>query len=203
MALSMCKKISDARSLIVVEREINALQSKINKINDLDGNEVRLQFINKNIIYKEIAKTIIKNKNVTKKFKTIINEREKNFQILLEKNSTQCAMLFSNILTNKRFKGQLLFDHLNKKLIVQVKNGLTIDKSFREKVLKSLRGGESSFSQIALLLSFSEVTESPVFRLDEFDVFMDQKLRKGMIINLIDLTKNKEQFIYITSQETK
>jgi len=201
-ALKFSERSTNARTRLEVQREIDGFRKLINE-QDFEKNLLRQKdFLEKLKNYGKIDKLIEKNKSLLRKFDEILQNRDKNYEKLLDKNSTQCALQFSNILTNKNFKGKLLFNHLNKNLQIQVQNGL-IDNSLRKKDLKSLSGGETSFCQIVLLLSFWRITESPVFVLDEFDVFMDLKTRKEAINNLVDLTKNTEQFIFITSQETK
>ena len=201
-ALECSERFTNARTRLEVQREIDGFKKLINE-HDIEKNLLRQKdFLRKLKNYVNIEGLIEKNKILLGKFDEILKNREKTYEKLLDKNSTQCALQFSNILTNKNFKGKLLFNHLNKKLKIQVQKGL-IDNSLRNKDLKSLSGGETSFCQIVLLLSFWRITESPVFVLDEFDVFMDQKTRKEAIDNLVDLTKNTEQFIFITSQETK
>ena len=60
----------------------------------------------------------------------------------------------------------------------QVATGDQFQKGTRHKDSKSLSGGEKSFSQISLLLSLWQGIASPVFCLDEFDVYMDAVNRK-------------------------
>ena len=74
-------------------------------------------------------------------------------------------------LKSRSYKGNLLFDHENQKLdvIVQPNKSKEVAES---KDLKSLSGGERSFSTVAFLLSLWSIVESPILFLDEFDVFM-------------------------------
>ena len=57
--------------------------------------------------------------------------------------------------------------------------------------LKSLSGGERSFSTVACLISLWAVVDSPVLFLDEFDVFMDQINRRNALELMIDSAKKK------------
>lgn len=66
--------------------------------------------------------------------------------------------------------------------------------------LRSLSGGERSFTTLALMLALGEAMEVPFRIMDEFDVFMDEANRRVAYKTLIDIAKreSKRQFIFIT-----
>lgn len=111
-------------------------------------------------------------------------------------------MSFTNYLNSRKFSGQLKFDHENASLNITVHPGKS--KEAKECTdLKSLSGGERSYSTVAFLLSLWSIVESPILFLDEFDVFMDQ-INRNFAMELI-LTAAKEnlngQYVFLTPQE--
>ncbi len=82
-------------------------------------------------------------------------------------------MAFSECLTGRNYIGNLIFDHDNMTLDVSVQpNKIKGQESSKVQDLKSLSGGERSYSTVAFLLALWSIVESPVLFLDEFDVFM-------------------------------
>jgi len=71
------------------------------------------------------------------------------------------------------------------------------------KDVKSLSGGERSYTTIALLLALGENLETPFRVFDEFDVFLDSVARKIALDQLVStsLALEHRQFIYITPQD--
>jgi chromosome segregation ATPase len=106
-----------------------------------------------------------------KKLKKSLNAREQKLNMFLQSQALKCDMNFQDYLRSRNYVGRLHFDHDNLKLDVKVHT----NKSKQAKMstdLKSLSGGERSFSTVALLLAFWSTVDSPILFLDEFDVFM-------------------------------
>lgn len=83
----------------------------------------------------------------------------------------RCAVEFSNLINSRDYNGTLKFDHINQKLEIIVHPQKAKDAS-DARDLKSLSGGERSFSTVSFLLALWTIVESPILFLDEFDVFM-------------------------------
>ena len=79
-------------------------------------------------------------------------------------------------LHQRKFTGRMNFDFDKKSLDILVNPNADEGKSGRAisdaKDLKSLSGGERSFSTVCFILSLWEAMEAPFRCLDEFDVFM-------------------------------
>ena len=80
-------------------------------------------------------------------------------------------MDFNNYLRSRNYNGSLEFNHEEQKLEVIVQPNKSRDTN-ENRDIKSLSGGERSFSTVAFLLSLWSIVESPILFLDEFDVFM-------------------------------
>lgn len=70
--------------------------------------------------------------------------------------------------------------------------------------MRSLSGGERSFSTVCFMLSLWEITESPFRCLDEFDVYMDMHNRRISLDLLLELSERQHlrQFVFITPLTT-
>ena len=99
-------------------------------------------------------------------------KREK-FQLLRACMSRMVKTSFSTHLQQRQFNGLLKFDHKLKRLDIQVSpeedEFLTLKRD-----VKTLSGGEKSYSTVSLVLALWECIEPPFRILDEFDVFMDR-----------------------------
>lgn len=115
----------------------------------------------------------------------------------------RCAMDFSNLLRSRNYTGRLEFNHPEQKLDVIVNPNKTDKSALAANDLKSLSGGERSFSTVAFLLSLWSIVESPILFLDEFDVFMDQVNRRFAMELILNSAKEKlnGQYLFLTPQE--
>uniref|UniRef100_A0A3B5AVH8 Structural maintenance of chromosomes protein 6 n=1 Tax=Stegastes partitus TaxID=144197 RepID=A0A3B5AVH8_9TELE len=79
--------------------------------------------------------------------------------------SVRCKLYFNNFLIKMNCCGSMIFDHNNETLAISVREDPVSD-------VRTLSGGERSFSTVCFMLSLWEITESPFRCLDEFDVYM-------------------------------
>merc|ERR1712076_322725 len=86
--------------------------------------------------------------------------------------------IFDEMLNKKGSSGHIDFNHDKKKL------DLVVQKDFRNENIsptadiKSLSGGERTYTTLALLIALGENLETPFRVMDEFDVFLDHVSRK-------------------------
>lgn len=109
---------------------------------------------------------------------------------------------FDEVLNRKGSSGIIKFDHVNKTLNLVVQKDNANENSQTDDV-KSLSGGERSYTTLALLLALGESLETPFRVMDEFDVFLDPIARKIALQTMIEVAKSFEhrQFIFITPQD--
>ncbi|KAJ3607068.1 hypothetical protein NHX12_026583 [Muraenolepis orangiensis] len=71
--------------------------------------------------------------------------------------------------------------------------------------MRSLSGGERSFSTVCFVLSLWAITEAPFRCLDEFDVFMDMVNRRISMDMMLKIAKAQRfrQFIFLTPQSMR
>ena len=79
----------------------------------------------------------------------------------------------------------MIFDHKAKTMNIKCLMSVDPTKSFQEaNDVKNLSGGERSAVTFNLLLALGHVIESPFRIMDEYDVFMDEILRKKTVDEL-------------------
>ncbi|KAK9449271.1 uncharacterized protein V1518DRAFT_415545 [Limtongia smithiae] len=112
--------------------------------------------------------------------------------------------IFRRNLNYRGFNGKLFINHENATLHLSVQpldNGKD-GKNGRRNV-KTLSGGEKSFTQICLLTSLWDAMNCPLRGLDEFDVFMDAVNRRTSVRMMIATARkaHETQTIFITPQD--
>ncbi|KAI7855345.1 P-loop containing nucleoside triphosphate hydrolase protein, partial [Circinella umbellata] len=109
---------------------------------------------------------------------------------------------FTYFMHQRGYNGYLKFNHDKERLDIRVSTGDQFKRGSRHKDSKTLSGGEKSFSQISLLLSLWEGISSPLYCLDEFDVYMDAVNRKKSMQMMMEAAMdNDSQYIFITPQD--
>ena len=94
------------------------------------------------------------------------------------------------------------FNHKDGNLVICVNpnvkdNSAALDV---DRDIRSLSGGEKSYSSVSLILALWESMSPPFRILDEFDVFMDSVNRKIAIGNILNFARvgRKFQFVFLT-----
>lgn len=131
-----------------------------------------------------------------------VKTRQAATHAFTEAKSLRCTMDFQQYVNSRQYNGNLIFDHQEQKLDIIVNPSKT-NQGKEIKDLKSLSGGERSFSTVAFLLSLWSIVESPILFLDEFDVFMDQINRTYAMDLIVSAAKESlnGQYVFLTPQE--
>ena len=110
---------------------------------------------------------------------------------------------FNRRLSRKNHAGELMFDHQNESLRLEVKRNSQAVGSAATQDARNLSGGERSFTTLAFELAMWEFCATPFRVLDEFDVFMDDTYRKQAVETLLELCDSQpgRQFLFITPQD--
>jgi chromosome segregation ATPase len=85
--------------------------------------------------------------------------------------SAHTNFFFITALQARNYEGQIHFNHRCRTLTLEVRPQVT-ETGEGAKDLKSLSGGERSFSTVCFIMALWESIQSPFRCLDEFDVFM-------------------------------
>ncbi|MGH0135261.1 UNVERIFIED_CONTAM: hypothetical protein FKN15_056086 [Acipenser sinensis] len=153
--------------------------------------------------YKDNSSLVKDLKRFIDRLDNIMNERQARYKQMRRSLSLRCKFYFIDFLDTLKCCGSMSFDHNNEALAISVQppgreNGGMSD-------MRSLSGGERSFSTVCFILSLWEITESPFRCLDEFDVYMDMKNRRISMDLMLKLAESQHlrQFMFITPQSTR
>ncbi|XP_065110604.1 structural maintenance of chromosomes protein 6 isoform X2 [Paramisgurnus dabryanus] len=187
-----------------IDVEITRLRQKINshERNHGDKEQVIREYAEAHVNYKSKSNQLRDLKKFIDRLDNIMTDRQARYKILRRSLSVRCKLYFNNFMIKLQCCGSMMFDHNNETLSISVKPPGRENDSVSD--MRSLSGGERSFSTVCFLLSLWEITESPFRCLDEFDVYMDMHNRQISLDLLLELSERQQlrQFIFITPQST-
>ncbi|NWX41284.1 SMC6 protein, partial [Steatornis caripensis] len=196
------ERMEVSRTVKSLDAEMNRLRERINSENDRHGNreEIVQQFHDAKERYEDANSKVKNLKKFIRLLEEIMTQRFKIYRQFLRLLSLRCKLYFDHLLRIRACSGKILFDHKNETLSITVQpreeNRATLND------VRSLSGGERSFSTVCFILSLWSITESPFRCLDEFDVYMDmvnRRIAMDMILKVAD-SQHHRQFILLTPQ---
>ncbi|XP_074847396.1 structural maintenance of chromosomes protein 6 isoform X2 [Carettochelys insculpta] len=196
------ERIEVNRTVKSLDTEMNRLRDKINSERDHHGNreEILKQLLEAKDKYLD-AEGKVKNLNkFIKLLDQIMTQRYKMYQQFRRCLTLRCKWYFNVLLHQRSYSGKMCFDHKNETLSITVQPG-DINKAALND-MRSLSGGERSFSTVCFILSLWSIAESPFRCLDEFDVYMDmvnRRISMDMMLKMADSQRHR-QFILLTPQ---
>ncbi|KAM9382214.1 structural maintenance of chromosomes protein 6 [Phaethornis superciliosus] len=196
------ERIEVSRTVKSLDAEMNRLRERINSENVRHGNreEIVQQFHDAKERYEDANHKVKNLKKFIKLLEEIMTQRFKIYRHFLRLLSLRCKLYFDHLLRIRACSGKILFDHKNETLSITVQPREEDKAALND--MRSLSGGERSFSTVCFILSLWSITESPFRCLDEFDVYMDmvnRRIAMDMILKVADSQRHR-QFILLTPQ---
>ncbi|XP_047249227.1 structural maintenance of chromosomes protein 6 isoform X2 [Girardinichthys multiradiatus] len=203
------KQISPERQHVTcstksIDTEITRLKKKLKVYESNHGEQEQVirEYAEALSLYKEKTNQVRDLRRFIDRLNNIMSDRQNRYKIMRRSLSVRCKLYFNNFLIKMNCCGAMIFDHNNETLSISVKPpGRDKDGASD---MRSLSGGERSFSTVCFMLSLWEITESPFRCLDEFDVYMDMHNRRICLDLLLELSERQHlrQFIFITPLNT-
>uniref|UniRef100_A0A3B4A2C9 RecF/RecN/SMC N-terminal domain-containing protein n=1 Tax=Periophthalmus magnuspinnatus TaxID=409849 RepID=A0A3B4A2C9_9GOBI len=185
-----------ARSL---DTEINRLKVKISTQQEQQGDREEVQYHEALENYKNMAQQM---KNLNSFIKSLDNVLNDRLQVYAELRflSARCKYYFDSMLAQRGYTGTMTFNHKDETLSISVQPGPGNKADLSD--MRSLSGGERSFSTVCFVLSLWAITEAPFRCLDEFDVYMDMVNRRISMDMMLKVAAGQlyRQFIFLTPQ---
>ena len=208
LAVNLCPRIETTRTVRTIQNEEAAITKQIAESLKLHGDEEAIisEYKTKREKFNSIKNDIKKQKKFLDRLKKVLEQREESIKHFTRAKALNCALQFANYVQSRNYSGHLKFDHDDCTLDIIVQPNKTRGTANEKQTtdLKSLSGGERSFSTVAFLLSLWSIVESPILFLDEFDVFMDQINRSFAMDLILDAARKQlnGQYMFLTPQET-
>ncbi|XP_054469577.1 structural maintenance of chromosomes protein 6 [Anoplopoma fimbria] len=187
-----------------IDTEITRLKKKIQVYESSHGEQEQVvrEYAEALALYREKTNQVRDLRKFIDQLDNIMSDRQNRYKIMRRSLSVRCKLYFNNFLIKMNCCGSMVFDHNNETLSISVKPPGREDDGVSD--MRSLSGGERSFSTVCFMLSLWEITESPFRCLDEFDVYMDMHNRRISLDLLLELSERQHlrQFIFITPLTT-
>uniref|UniRef100_A0A3P8YQ33 Structural maintenance of chromosomes protein 6 n=1 Tax=Esox lucius TaxID=8010 RepID=A0A3P8YQ33_ESOLU len=198
-ATEICPERSDVRRAArSLDSEITRLKQKISTQQDQQGDreEIIRQYQEALQNYNNINQQVKGLKRFIVLLSKIMDDRHQAYTELRRLLSLRCKMYFDSMLSQRGYMGKMIFDT----------NTLLMYPCLGDKAalsdMRSLSGGERSFSTVCFVLSLWAIAEAPFRALDEFDVYMDMVNRRISMDMMLKIAASQRyrQFIFLTPQ---
>ncbi|XP_042573816.1 structural maintenance of chromosomes protein 6-like [Cyprinus carpio] len=202
-AAEICPERLDVRRTAKsLDSEISRLRHKLNTQQDQQGQRDTIvrQFHEAKENFNNIARQVKGLEAFIRQLSEIMNTRHYVYSELRMYLSVRCKCYFDSMLSQRGYIGKMTFDHKNETLSISVQPGEGGKASLSD--MRSLSGGERSFSTVCFVLSLWAIAEAPFRALDEFDVYMDMVNRRISMDMMLKIAASQRyrQFIFLTPQ---
>ncbi|KAK7922465.1 hypothetical protein WMY93_009367 [Mugilogobius chulae] len=185
-----------------LDSEISRLQVKISTQREQQGDreEVVKQYHEALGNYNNMAQQMRNLNSFIKSLDNVMNQRLHAYTELRRFLSARCKYYFDSMLAQRGYTGTMMFNHKNETLAISVQPGPGNKADLND--MRSLSGGERSFSTVCFVLSLWAITEAPFRCLDEFDVYMDMVNRRISMDMMLKVAAGQlyRQFVFLTPQ---
>ncbi|XP_055886369.1 structural maintenance of chromosomes protein 6-like isoform X2 [Biomphalaria glabrata] len=205
--LEFCAPVQTSRSPDSIQSEINQIKRRINEQEVQQGNETEITatYKEKKDSLERVRKEVGQLQIYLNKLDEVMARRDIAYQKMRKLIANRAKYYFLLQMSQRSYTGKMNFDFEKETLEILVNTSQESSNRVGTEVkdLKSLSGGERSFSTVCFILSLWEAMESPFRCLDEFDIFMDmvnRRISMDMMMATADMHKN-QQFIFLTPQD--
>ncbi|KAG1689644.1 Structural maintenance of chromosomes protein 6 [Nymphon striatum] len=199
-AEEICTKIYSRRTAQNIESEIVQITKQLSNKEKDYGNpeEVTKNYYETKEKYKLIKFEVVSRSNWISQLEKAMHERQHRYYRFRQLISMRVKYMFIASLDQANYSGKMEFNHKKQQLHIQVQPLKGIRDLQSD--MKSLSGGERSFSLVSFVLALWDAMESPFRILDEFDVFMDMVNRRISMDMMLSSAHQKlsHQFIFLT-----
>lgn len=196
------RKVNMRRSVQNLESEINQITKRIKVEEKSHGNpnEITKTYYEKKNSYKKIQAEVKRVKNFMDRLDKVMVQRQRQYTEFRKSIALRAKYFFVMLLSNRKYQGKMTFNHPKETLDISVQPNTSDGDGAKD--MRSLSGGERSFSTVCFILALWDAMESPFRCLDEFDVFMDMVNRRISMDLMLTVAKQQlhRQFIFLTPQ---
>ncbi|XP_060559553.1 structural maintenance of chromosomes protein 6-like isoform X2 [Ruditapes philippinarum] len=197
------ERINTRRSPTNLKSEILQIEKQIKNEEKRRGDpdEITRNYKEKKDSYLKIKNEVKQLRKFIERLDLILSKRHESYTEFRRMIAVRAKYFFIVLLDSRQYTGKMSFNHKNETLEMTVQPSKTVTTE-GVKDLRSLSGGERSFSTVCFILALWEAMESPFRCLDEFDVFMDmvnRRISMQLMMNTAQ-AKTDRQFIFLSPQ---
>lgn len=196
------ERLEVRRTAKSLDSEISRLKIKISTQQEQQGDreEVIRQYQEALENYNCITQQVKSLNSFIRLLDKIMADRQRVYSELRRFLSVRCKYYFDSMLSQRGYTGNMTFDHKKETLSISVQPGEGGKAALSD--MRSLSGGERSFSTVCFVLSLWAIAEAPFRCLDEFDVYMDMVNRRISMDMMLKIAASQRyrQFIFLTPQ---
>uniref|UniRef100_A0A673N176 Structural maintenance of chromosomes protein 6-like n=1 Tax=Sinocyclocheilus rhinocerous TaxID=307959 RepID=A0A673N176_9TELE len=205
-ASEICPERLDVRRTAKsLDSEISRLRHQINTQQDQQGHRDTIvrQYHEAKENFSNIGRQVKGLEAFIRQLTEIMNTRHNVYAEMRMYLSVRCKYYFDSMLSQRGYIGKMTFDHKNETLSISVQPGEGGKAVLSD--MRSLSGGERSFSTVCFVLSLWAIAEAPFRALDEFDVYMDMVNRRISMDMMLKIAASQRyrQFIFLTPQSMR
>ncbi|KAK6188575.1 hypothetical protein SNE40_004723 [Patella caerulea] len=197
------ERVNTNRGFQTLQSEIMQINKTIKNEEKLRGNyeEITKKYKETGDAFRKIKHEVTQLRKFNENMEKIMANRNKQYSKLRQYIALRAKYFFIILLSNRTYQGKMSFNHKEESLEITVMPAIQGGESAKD--LKSLSGGERSFSTVCFILALWDAMESPFRCLDEFDVFMDMVNRRISMDMMMVVAKEQtgRQFIFLTPQD--
>lgn len=200
------ERVSSRRKLDVISTEIKRIESQLEMDKNRAGTKeaVTKKYEAAKAKYNKTKDHIDDLQSFIDKLQDSILVRKRKYRRIFDAMVLRVRLLFCTMLLQQGFGGTLEFDHEKEHLHIVVEpHGDAAGTIENHRDVKSLSGGEKSYSTVCFVLALWESMDCPFRVMDEFDIFMDMGRRRVSLEMILEMTRRKRngQFVFLTPLE--
>eukprot|EP00105_Crassostrea_gigas_P004900 XP_011418269.1 PREDICTED: structural maintenance of chromosomes protein 6 isoform X1 [Crassostrea gigas] len=198
------ERMNTRRSIQNLESEITQISKQIKAEEKSRGNaeEITRTFHEKRDMYRKIVTEVKQCRSFIQALLEALDKRKTNSRKMRSFISLRVKLNFIEqvAITKPTWNSKMEISHKKETISILVQP--TSSEGEGAKDMRSLSGGERSFSTVCFILALWDAMESPFRCLDEFDVFMDMVNRRISMDMMMVVARNQKhkQFIFLTPQ---
>ncbi|XP_022097064.1 structural maintenance of chromosomes protein 6-like [Acanthaster planci] len=194
------ERVVTARKPQNIDSEIDQITKRIEKEQQSKGDPEQIirRYDETKRSYLKIKKELTMFRRFIEKLDKLLEVRKGTFLVLRRHIALRTKHYFIMTLSKRGYNGKITFNHREAELHLTVQP--TQGDGMGSQDMKSLSGGERSFSTVCFIMALWESMETPFRALDEFDVFMDMVNRRISMDLMLAVAKEQRmrQFIFLT-----
>ncbi|XP_038056930.1 structural maintenance of chromosomes protein 6-like [Patiria miniata] len=194
------ERIATARKPQNIDSEIDQITKRIEKEQQSKGDPEQIirRYDETKRSYIKIKKELTMFRKFIEKLDKLLELRKSTFLVVRRHIALRTKFFFIMTLSKRGYNGKITFNHRDGELHITVQP--TQGDGMGSQDMKSLSGGERSFSTVCFIMALWESMETPFRALDEFDVFMDMVNRRISMDLMLAVAKEQRmrQFIFLT-----